>query len=309
MSRASKILVDRSTVAAWLTHTELAHAATHLAGRVRLHVAELPTLAETLTTGQAHAALVSAARLDTDAIEHLIRLRRIVPRVPLLIIVTREAADVAWRLPVLGRVKPDTVADLTNQSGWRSLYDALDLLPSPLVQRAVNAVSDALGGEGTEGWFRFIAATFDVCGVAVKEVAEATNVDPRQFESRFLIARLPEPRRYVEVATLARVAYLSELTSWGIGTIAHAMNASSPQALDSRIRRLTALPALRWRREHSAAWVLDELCRRYVAPYHAVLRTFDPYVRGWESKRRPLAKESILWGHCNDRVSGSAVGP
>jgi AraC-like DNA-binding protein len=309
MSRPSKSLIERSTLAAWLTHRESVIVAAHLTGHVTLRVVELPMLAETLTAGRAHAVLVSAARLDADTIERLVRLRRIMPRVPLLVLVTQEAAGMAWRLPVMGRLRPDAVADVTIESGWRTLYEALDHLPSPLVQRAINAVSEALGGEGTEGWFRFMKTVFQCEYGTVTEMAQACGVPLRRFDDRFRAARLPEPKRYLEIGTLARVAYLSELTSWGIVAIAHAVNASSPQALHSRIQRLTGMSPLRWRREHGATWVLDEMCRRYVRPYHAVLQTFDPYARRWQSRRVPLARESILWGQCNDHVSGSAVGP
>jgi AraC-like DNA-binding protein len=305
-------LIEESTLAVWLTPMELSTVTAQLADRVTLlNIQNVSALVETLASDQAHAVLLSAARLDTGMIDQLTQVRRTFPRVPILGLMTHEASDGAdWRASTLSRLGVHTVADLTSADGWRSLRNAVDNLPTTLERRAVASVSEALGNQGTDGWYRFIAAAFRGDAVTVKQVAEASDADPRQFESRFLNARLPEPRRYLEVAMLARVAYLSESTYWSIAGIANAMNASSRQAFAVRIRRLTGLSPLQWRREHDVTWVLDEMCSRYVKPYHAVLRTFDPYTTlRWQSKRRLLARESILWGQCNDRVSGSAAGP
>jgi AraC-like DNA-binding protein len=298
-------LVERSTLAVWLTPTESASVSPQLLDRVTvLEVQNFSELADVLANDHAHAVLVSAARLDTSAIDQLTLVRRTLPRMPFLGLVTEEASDgIDWRMATLGRLGADTVADLRSREGWRALRQAVDRLPTPLVRRALAVVSEALGGRGTDGWYRFVAAAFRGNAVTVKQLGRAEAVDPRQLDVYFLHARLPSPKQYIEIGLLARVAYFSELTSWGVAAISRAAGISSPQALHLAIRRLTGLTPGEWRRGHGVAWVLDEFRDHYVMPYRSVLETFNPYAKRWVRPRpRLLARESILWGHSNDRV-------
>lgn len=225
---------------------------------------------------------------------------------------SHEASDGAeWRASLLSHLGAITVADLTSGDGWRSLRSVIDRLPKPLVRRAIAAVSEALNNQGTDGWYRFITAVFGGDAMTVKQLAAADGgVDPRQFELYFRHARLPYPKHYVEIGFLARFAYLSELTSWGVAAISRAVGVSSPQALNILIRRLTGLTPDQWRRSHSLSWVLAELCARLIVPYRSVLRTFNPYAKRWVRPKWPLlVQESILWGQRNDRASTSPAAP
>jgi AraC-like DNA-binding protein len=278
-----------------------------LADRVTLlDIQDVSSLADALANDQAHAVLLSAARLDSGVTDQLTQVRRTFPRVPILGLMTHEASDgTDWRGSILSRLEAKAIVDLTNPDGWRSLRNVVDRLPTPLIRRAVAAVSGALDNDGTDGWYRFIAAVFRGDATTVKQLAAVDGADPRQFEQYFLHARLPYPKQYIEVGLLGRFAYFSESTSWGIAAISRAAGISSPQAFNITMRRLTGLTPGQWRRNHGLDWVLAELCTRYIAPYRSVLQGFDPYASRWVRPRQPLlVRESILWGQCKDHVSG-----
>lgn len=305
-------LIERTTLATWLTPTESATAAAQLVSRVTLlDVQSVAALGDALENDQAHAVLLSAARLDGVVVDQLTQLRRAFPRVPVLGLIGHEKCnDADWRASTLNRLGANTVADLTTRDGWRSLRDAVDRLPKPLIRRAVTAVSEALNRQGTEGWYRFIATAFRGDAATVRQLAAADAVDPRQLDVYFLNARLPRPKQYIEIGMLARFAYLSESTAWGIAAISRALGISSPQAFNITMRRYTGLTPGQWRRSHGLDWVLAELCARFIVPFRSVLLTFDPYAARWVRPRRSLlVRESILWGQRHDRMSGSAPGP
>jgi AraC-like DNA-binding protein len=305
-------LTERSALAVWLTPTESATVAAQLVDRVTLvHVHSVSALGDALANDEAHAMLISAARLDSSVLAQLAQIRRTFPRVPILGLMSHEASkDAEWRASTLGHLGASTVADLTSCDGWRSLRGVVDRLPKPLVRRAVATVSEALDNHGTDGWYRFITAVFRGDVMTVKQLAAADGVGPRQFEQYFLHARLPYPKQYIEVGLLARFAYFSELTSWGVAAISRAVGVSSPQALNITMRRLTGLTPDQWRRSHSLSWVLAELSARLIVPYRSVLRTFNPYAKRWVRPRWPLlVRESIVWGQRYDRANASPAAP
>ena len=112
-------LIEESTLAVWLTPMESATVTAQLADRVTLlNIQNISSLADALAGDEAHAVLVSAARLDTGKVDQLTQVRRTFPRVPLLGLVTHEASDGAdWRASVLSRLGVHTVADLTSADG------------------------------------------------------------------------------------------------------------------------------------------------------------------------------------------------
>jgi hypothetical protein len=279
--RAAFIVPERPTLAAWLTPQERAIVAVRLAGRVSmLDIGHVGALGRALATGQAHAVLASAARLDAPAIEHLAAVRRAFPGIPLIGLITRDVHDsVVWRTATLCRLGADTVADVAAPGpyGWPALSEALDRMPSPLIRRVFAVMSESLP-EATPGWFRFIAAAFRGETTMVKEIAVSGRLSPGRFSQNFTSVRLPAPRLYLQAGLLARLAYLAESTTWSFAAISRAANASSPQALDRAVRRLTGMNAKRWRRECGLAWALEDFCKRLIAPYCELLRRFDPFV-------------------------------
>lgn len=86
---------------------------------------------------------------------------------------------------MLGRLGVQTVADHTSPDGRRSLRRMVERLPTPLVRRAVAAVSEALDNEGIDGWYRFITAVFRGDVVTVQQLAAVDGVDPRHLRRTF----------------------------------------------------------------------------------------------------------------------------
>jgi AraC-like DNA-binding protein len=280
------VLSERSTLALWLTPRERAAIAAQFSGRVSmLDIDNVSALGLVLAAGRAHAVLASAARLDARSLDQLAQLRRSFPGVPLLGLVTHDAADgVVWRAAALGRLGADAVVDVgAGRQGWSMLNDAVNRMPTPLVQQAVAAVSDVLGAAATEGWFRFVAEAFRGDATTVKQIALSAGIHPNRFHARFHQARLPAPRRYVEIGFLARLAHLSESGNLSTAAIANAANASSPQAVHHVVRRLTGLTVSQWRRTHRVTLVLEDFCDRLIEPHREALQGFDPYM-SWRQR-------------------------
>ena len=228
----------------------------------------------------AAAGIVSVARIDTAAVDQLVRVRRAFPHIPVLGIVSEEVGDAAVRrAAILGAAGAEPVVDLrVGRLGWASLREALDpeRLPSSLARHAVVLVNDVLGTT-TAGWIRFIAAVFGGQCKLVADVATLGGVPRGSLMSRFNRAGLPSPKRYLEIALLARVAYHAESTTQSATAIANALNASSPQALLRIVRRLTGLTPTQWQCGNNVASVMAEFRASLLEPYIAVLRRFDPY--------------------------------
>lgn len=280
---ATVVPARRPTLATWVTPREHAAVLDQVAGRIALFgVSNIAEMRDAFATGRAHGAIASVARLDATVTTQLGRLHREFPQLPLVGLVTQDASEpVVSRAATLGRLGAEPVVDLRiGKHGWSTFNSALDSLPTPVVLRATALVKDALGNAATEGWLRFIATAFLGDTMMVKDVARGGGMNPSTFCDRFVRAKLPAPRQYMEIGFVARFAYLAEMTTWSAHAIAGAIDASSPQSLGRIFKRLTGQTAAQWRRDHGIDFVLADFSRRFIEPYLTVLRHFDPFQRG-----------------------------
>jgi AraC-like DNA-binding protein len=282
MSAPKRLVVpaDRPTLAAWVTPREHSVLVARVADRVTLVPSrDVAAIREAFATGRAHGAIVSAALLDPAYTIQLAQLHRAFPHLPLVGLVTQDAEEpVVSRAGALGRLGAESVADLRmGQGGWAPFNKALDRMPTPVVLRATALVQEALGTDVTEGWLRFIAAAFLGDAVMVRDIALQGGAHPSAFTGRFYRAKLPSPRRYIEMGFIARFAYLAETTSWSVHAIARSIEASSPQSLGRMIKRLTGLSPVQWRLENGLASVLADFSTRLIKAHLRALRHFDPF--------------------------------
>ena len=278
--RTLVVPADRPTLAAWVTPREHAALVAQVAGRVTLvPTPDVATIREAFATGRAHGAIASAARLDATSVIQLGHLHRSFPHLPLVGLVTQDAGEsVVSRAGTLGRLGAEPVVDLRiGHGGWAPFNNALNRMPTPVVLRATALVRDALGVEATEGWLRFIATAFRGDTVMVRDIARQGGTHPSAFSSRFYEAKLPSPRKYLEIGFIARFAYLADTTLWSVNAIARSIDASSPQSFGRMMKRLTSLTPVQWRLENGLASVLADFSTRFINEHRLALRHFDPF--------------------------------
>jgi AraC-like DNA-binding protein len=146
----------------------------------------------------------------------------------------------------------------------------------------------------TEGFRRFLTAVFRPDMPTARKVASRIGVHNNTMLSRFYRAKLPSPKTYVAWARLAYAAHLGQQPGHSVATIAHILNASSPQSFGRFVRLYTGYTAAQFREKCDGAAVVELYRQKLLTPYADTLRDFDPLVSESVGNHRvPRAGERV----------------
>jgi AraC-like DNA-binding protein len=253
---------------------------------------------------RAGAVVVSVARCRPDEARYVARMVREYPSVRTVALLTDASAQAPHAVLSLGQSGVRDLIDARRPDGWQALREALgreqrdeiqdialarvanDLVvaglgartaPSPYVEPG-EPVPDL--GPVSEAW-RFFDTLFSLPSSAttVTELAQLCGASLTTFVSRFRRIHLPQPKRYLDLARLIRVARLFENRSFTLRHVAYALHYSSPQALARSIEVVLSLRSTAFRERYDGAGVVELFRERLVLPYLEAFRRFPPLPR------------------------------
>jgi AraC-like DNA-binding protein len=296
----------RSAVSTILTLYERQRVDALSVGRIEaLHRDTIHEVIRDVRERRAGAVVVSVARCRLDDARHVARMVREYPSVRTVALLTDASAQAPHAVLSLGQSGVRDLIDARLPEGWHALREALayeqrdeiqgialarvasDLAAAGLEARSVP--SAAVGpGEPTrnssrpvsEAW-RFFDTLFSLPSsvTTVTELAQSCGASLTTFVSRFRRIRLPQPKRYLDMARLIRVARLFENRSFTLRHVAYALHYSSPQALARSIGVVLSLRSTAFRERFDGTGMVELFRQQLVLPYLDALRRFPPVPR------------------------------
>lgn len=255
-----------------------------------IHRTSVDELAADIREQRVDAVLVSIARYDPQSTARMADVVREFPRTPAFALLTDIQRSTPQSALELGRVGVRTLIDARTPSGWATLRDLLSRERATDVQRqTLGALDGDLAGAPSDCWRFFeLLFTHRPYVASVRQMGRHMNVVPGTLMSRFYRAKLPSPKRYIDVGRLVRAARLLENPGLSITTAARQLDYSSPQAFSRHVRCVLGMSPVAFRSNHTGESMLDHFRSELIAPHVQTLRQFRPATAppGWYPKGR-----------------------
>lgn len=255
-----------------------------------VHRASMDELADDVRGDRVDAVLVSLARYDLQSTARMADVVREFPCVPAFALLTEVQRSTPHSALELGRVGIRTLIDARTQSGWTTLRDLLARERAGDVQRqTLGALDGDLAGAPPDCWRFFeILFTHRPYVSSVRQMGRHMNVVPGTLMSRFYRAKLPSPKRYIDVGRLVRAARLLENPGYSITAVSRQLDYSSPQAFSRHVRCVLGMSPVVFRSAHTGASMLDRFRAELISPHVETLRQFRPASAppGWYPRGR-----------------------
>jgi AraC-like DNA-binding protein len=280
-------VAQRSAVSTILTLYERGRVDAVGSGRIdTLHRDSMQEVIRDVHERRARAVLVSVARCRPEEARSVARMVREYPSVRTVALLTDAGAEAPHTVLSLGQSGVRCLIDARRPDGWRALHAAIaeedhdDIqeiaLRSVGVDLASAGIATQLPGIAApectapigEAW-RFFDILFSLPAsvTTVTELAQAFGAPLTTFMSRFRRARLPQPKRYLDLARLIRVARLFENPALTLRHVAYARHYSSPQALARTIAMVLGLTTSAFRARYDGSGMVELFRDRLVLPY------------------------------------------
>jgi len=250
-----------------------------------VHRSSMDELAADVREQRVDAVLVSVARYDPQSTARMADVVREFPRIPAFALLTDMQRSTPHSALELGRVGVRTLIDARSPSGWTMLRDLLARERATDVQyQTLGALDSDLAGAPPDCW-RFFELLFTHRPYlsSVRQMGRHMNVVPGTLMSRFYRAKLPSPKRYIDVGRLVRAARLLENPGLSITTVSRQLDYSSPQAFSRHVRCVLGMSPVAFRASYTGESMLDRFRTELIAPHVETLRQFRPATAppGW----------------------------
>ena len=250
-----------------------------------VHRSSMDELAADVREQRVDAVLVSVARYDPQSTARMADVVREFPRIPAFALLTDMQRSTPHSALELGRVGVRTLIDARSPSGWTMLRDLLARERATDVQyQTLGALDGDLAGAPPDCW-RFFELLFTHRPYlsSVRQMGRHMNVVPGTLMSRFYRAKLPSPKRYIDVGRLVRAARLLENPGLSITTVSRQLDYSSPQAFSRHVRCVLGMSPVAFRSSYTGESMLDRFRTELIAPHVETLRQFRPATAppGW----------------------------
>lgn len=250
-----------------------------------IHRASIDELVADVREQRVDAVLVSVARYDSQSTARMADVVREFPRVPAFALLSDVQRSTPYSALELGRVGVRTIIDARSPSGWTALRDLLARERATDVQRQTLGALDAdLAGAPADCWRFFeLLFTHRPYVSSVRQMGRHMNVVPGTLMSRFYRAKLPSPKRYIDVGRLVRAARLLENPGLSITTVSRQLDYSSPQAFSRHVRCVLGVSPIPFRSSHTGESMLERFRAELITPHVETLRRFRPATAppGW----------------------------
>ena len=234
-----------------------------------MHRECLADVLKDLRTRRVGAVLLAAARCGATDLPSAIRMVREFPRVPALLLLTRDGEPSPAEILALGNCGVRTLVDVRTPAGWNRLRETLAFdVSSERETQATAELTANLGGASAD-FVRLIEALFaGYSGLrTVRSLAIGLGVLPSTLMSRFYRAGLPAPKKYLAFAGLVRAARLFENPGLSIADVSYHLNHSSPQSFGRHIYTYLGVSAGDFRRTHDGARMMHRFREELIVPY------------------------------------------
>jgi len=250
-----------------------------------VHRSSMEELAADVREQRVDAVLVSVARYDPQSTARMADVVREFPRIPAFALLTDMQRSTPHSALELGRVGVRTLIDARSPSGWTMLRDLLARERATDVQyQTLGALDGDLAGAPPDCW-RFFELLFTHRPYlsSVRQMGRHMNVVPGTLMSRFYRAKLPSPKRYIDVGRLVRAARLLENPGLSITTVSRQLDYSSPQAFSRHVRCVLGMSPVAFRSSYTGESMLERFRTELIAPHVETLRQFRPATAppGW----------------------------
>lgn len=253
-----------------------------------VHRASVDEITEDVRDHGVDAVIVSVARYDSASTARMAAMVREFPTVPAFALLTDVQRSTPHSVLELGRVGVRTLIDARSDSGWTALRELLLHERATDVQRQMlGALSLDLAGAAPDCWKFFeLLFTHRPHIASVRQMGRHLNVVPGTLMSRFYRAKLPSPKRYIDIGRLVRAARLLENPGLSVTTVSRKLDYSSPQAFSRHVRCVLGMSPVKFRERYDGARMLRQFREELVVPHVATLRSFRPAAAepGWMPK-------------------------
>lgn len=255
-----------------------------------LHRSSMDELAMDVREQRVDAVLVSVARYDPQSTARMADVVREFPRIPAFALLTDVQRSTPHSALELGRVGVRTLIDARSPAGWTTLRDLLARERATDVQSQTLGALDAdLAGAPPDCWRFFeLLFTHRPYVSSVRQMGRHMNVVPGTLMSRFYRAKLPSPKRYIDVGRLVRAARLLENPGLSITTVSRQLDYSSPQAFSRHVRCVLGVSPVTFRSSYTGEAMLEHFRAELIEPHVQTLRQFRPATAppGWYPRDR-----------------------
>lgn len=243
-----------------------------------IHRTSIDELATDVKEQRVDAILVSVARYDTESSARMAAVVREFPRVPAFALLTDVQRSTPHSALELGRVGVRTLIDARSPAGWTTLRELLARERASDVQRqTLGTLGADLDGAPSDCWRFFeILFTHRPYVASVRQMGRHLNVVPGTLMSRFYRAKLPSPKRYIDVGRLVRAARLLENPGLSITTVSRQLDYSSPQAFSRHVRCVLGISPVAFRSRYDGDSMLERFREELITPHVTTLRDFRP---------------------------------
>ena len=297
-------LATRARVGTWLTPRERTRADVAITSQLALvHRESVHALRADLGAGAIDGVLVSAALLCPRDTAALAALLREYPGTPVVgVVIDADEAQALRAAILLGHAGAETIVDARAPLGWSILRCTFDArhVPERFIRNALAKLLgtteqyDHMSGAPTTwtpGWRRFLTVAFSPYVNTTRMMADTLAINAQTFQSRFLRAGLPSPKRYLAFARLTWAAHLLETPGLSVAAVALRLDASSPQSFGRTVRLTMGMCAGDFRQAFDGAAMLDRYRALLIDPYRATLRAFDPLAASDVGRRQRRRQE------------------
>ncbi len=254
-----------------------------------LHRSSVEEVTRDVQKQEVDAVLVSVTRYDPASTARMAAMVREFPTVPAFALLTDIQRSTPHSVLELGRVGVRTLIDARSNSGWTALKDLLMHERASDVQRQMlGALNLDLSGAAPDCWRFFeLLFTHKPHIASVRQMGRHLDVVPGTLMSRFYRAKLPSPKRYIDVGRLVRAARLLENSGLSVTTVSRRLDYSSPQAFSRHVRCVLGMSPVEFRESYNGERMLNRFREELVLPYVETLRTFRPAAAlpGWMPRK------------------------
>lgn len=247
---------------------------------VALHRDSVDEVITELRLCRAQAVIVSVSRCDARAASSVARLVREFPSVPAVALLSESSADAAHAVLALGQYGVQSLVDVREATGWRTLRQLFTTHRGGSIERRAVARIASVLSQAPEDTRRFLDACFTSPARVgtIRQLAKRLGVRSNTLMSRFYRAQLPAPKKFLAFARLVRAAAMFENPGLSITQVANALEYSSPQSFGRHIHTMLGVSAVQFRRDFTGDEMLERFIAELVTPHLVVLQNFRPLV-------------------------------
>lgn len=255
------------------------------------HARSVSEILRAVKTQPIDAVLVSPGVVGPSQLSGIASLVRAFPGVSTIAVIAEASDSYGQRLLDLGATGVRRFVDVKSPAGWKSLRETLEFNSARPANVLVNRVMSELGRSTSAELRKFMEFLVRESPAikTVRQLSRRLGVPASTIMSRFTRAGLPSPKTYLAFSRLLHAAALLERDGYSISDVAYRLGYSSPQSFGRHLRVYLGITAGQFRDRYDLGACVEMFAERFIKPYRAVFRQFQPIPNGMSPGRRRWA--------------------